>query len=895
MSSPFDDIELPTVEEVDAATKTGATLPLRRIVPTKTDVKESKDSSPIISRGMSQDPEPFVRITRGLEGSDKHFERVPLSEVGGYLRRHTNCYERTNPTEDDASSVLNRIYIDLDGKASPDMSEMDFNELVDNVATALRLNIEDDVCVMDSSQYQLQGFDKGVPTMTNKLSFRIHWTKRHGTKRAIGKFVEGFIPTLREMLNEFCQLNDDATFPHLNVDMSVYKGNRKMRMLGSSKDFPSKHLTEKRPLKITSDGHTFKDTLITLIPSDSVLLEFVESAPPAVVVVPDKAEVENSIDGEDGDDGELLTDVISKLSPSRVDNYNDWVRLGIIIFNEGLGFDVWFNASKRSKHFQAGTHAYAMERWMTFKKGNISQATLWKWLREDNPTAFTELSKLRNDFWTLLKCPNHAEVARYFYNLKPDAYLFNEDLKWYQLSPMGTWKHYERSPSGLLNDIWATFKMVVKEHWEQIPPPPHDDESIKRKVKALGEFARTIGTKSFLDGVVGLLPTNYNDDDLKKKMDESRHLFAFENKVVDLDARPIVVRDILPTDYVCLHAGYKFPRTSDPDVRKGIHDFLMTIWENREDVEYVMRTLAVQLHGTKKFEEFYVWTGRGGNGKGVLSEIIKRAFGNYFHPIPHEMITKRNERKDAPNPPLAQSKGKRVVQAQEPEIDDKFQPGVIKELTGGDEVSCRLLYGNTIQFRPQFGLFVQCNGLPKFAKIDGGVKRRTRIINFPFQFVETPTEEHHRPINNELKDKISKSAEWRDEFILMLLDAFPSIGSSLKMSKNVVLATKDYLTDNDALASWLPAYYDITVSKTDKRYWLPALELIAQFNNDNPDVKDMTAAKFKTLMEMNGVPQERASNNFKTKEYDIYTKEWRDVNRKAGSYYIGIQRKNEDE
>jgi len=879
MSSPFEDIEVPTVAELHDAERRSS----------RGAKKESKESSLIISSTMTQDPEPFIRITRGLEGSDRVFDRVPLSEVDAYITRFNKCYERTNPTEDEPTAVLNRIFIDLDGKAD-DASETDFKDLVEGITMSLKLGIEDDVCIMDSSQYQLQTPSNGA--YINKLSFRLHWTKRHGTKKAIAKFVEGLVPTLREMLREHCTLNDEAPgYPYLNVDMSNYKGNRKMRMLGSSKDYPSKHYAEKRPLVIVSDEHTAKDTLITLIPSDSVLLEYVEPVV-TVVVVPDKEEVANSVEGEDGDDEELLTKVLNALSAKRVDDYPDWLRIGIICFNEGLPLEVWDTWSKKSKKYNRGSCA---DKWKTFKKGNISQATLWKWLKDDNPAVFAELSKLRNDFWTLLKCANHAEVARYFYNLKPDAYLFNEDLKWFQLTPLGSWKHYERSPSGLLNDIWATFKAVVKEHWEQIPPPPHDDDSIKRKVKALGEFNRTIGTKSFLDGVVGLLPTNYNDDDLKSKMDESRHLFAFENKVVDLDARPIVVRDILPTDYVCLNTGFRFPKASIPEIRKGIMDFLMSIWENKDDVDYVLRTLAVQLHGRKKFEEFYVWTGRGGNGKGAMSEIIKRSFGKYFHPFPHELITKRTERKDAPNPPLAQSKGKRIVQAQEPEIDDKFQPGVIKEFTGGDEISCRLLYGNTIQFVPQWGLFVQCNGLPKFSKIDGGVKRRTRIINFPFQFVEAPTEPHHRKINNDIKDKIAKSAEWRDEFILILLDVYPTIGKSLNPPKNVLMATGDYLTDNDALASWLPAYYNTGLNATDKRYWLPAIELIAQFNNDNPDVKDMTASKFKTLMEMNCVSQERVSNNFKTQEYDKYAKAWKDVMRKAGSYYIGIQRKPDDE
>ena len=727
----------------------------------------------------------------------------------------------------------------------------------------------------------MEGLKEEETTYTNKLSFRLHYLKKHGTKKAIEAYVRDIaLPELTAILSGIIPVvTGGSVADGLCVDMNVYnpKG-RKMRMVGSSKDFP--RYTENRPLKIVSDDHTVVDSLITYIPPDSVLLPEPVAVVASPIVIPTAPTPENSIESEEEGENDLLHKVIQGLDVKRVNGYDSWLRIGIICFNEGVGFEPWFEISKKSKHYQSGTRAFALERWKTFKKGSLSQATLWKWLKEDNPTLFVELTPRRNDFWRMLTETNHAVVAQYFYNLKPDAYLFHEELKWFQLMPTGVWKHYDKSPSGLLNDIWATMRKVAKEHYALLDPSDKDERNQDRIKKVVG-FSGMIGNKHFLDGVVGLLPPNYNNDNLPKLMDESRNLFAFENKVVDLDKRPLVIRDILPTDYVCLHTGYKYPETRNPTVAAEIRATFNTIWEDTGMVEYMLRIIASQLHGTKKFEEFYVWTGRGGNGKGLLSKLLERALGDYFHSIPSTCITKPSDKKDAPNPPIAKAKGKRFVQAQEPEAEDKLQIGTIKEYTGGDTITARCLYGNTISFVPQFGLFLQTNGIPVLNKIDGGIKRRLRIIKFPFDFKEFPTEKHHRLANVELKDKISKSQEWRDEFIHLLLEVFPTIGSSLATPPFVKEETDEYLGENNLLRDWLPANYEHN-GLSDREYLVSAQELLTNYKLDNPDRKDMTPAKLKSMMEMCGVQQMRMSNNFKVN----------DVPKPAGSYYVGLKRRD---
>jgi hypothetical protein len=597
--------------------------------------------------------EPMITITRGLLASDKECVDVPLSEVEAYLTRHTNCYERTLPTERN-QSVINRAYVDLDGYAG-EMTESEFEDLCENIKGSLTFGIQYPIAMMEASQY---GYEKDG--LINKLSFRVQFIKKHGSKNAIKEFVlKEMLPLITTILEEHIKVvldkDCDGMSQYLSVDTGVYnpKG-RKMRLWNSSKDY------ENRPNKLVGDA-TLEDTLITYIPSDSEALP----EPIEEVVVPkakkEKAPSENSSTATDPKeivmekavDTELLTKVLMGLDYKKHSTYEDWIKIGMVCFNENLPLSVWDAFSKQDKvKYKKGECA---EKYRTFTKGKLTQATLWKWLKEDNIALFKELCPLRTDYWTLIGNYNHAETARYFYNVKPDAYAFHESLGWFQLLPSGAWKHYQKVPSGLMTDIWLTLKKVNKEHWDLLDPA---NEADKDKIKMCGAFAKQIGVKGFVDGVVAFLPSNYNDDKLDKKMDESRNLFAFQNKVVDLEKNN-EVRDIRPEDYVCLHTGYDYPAKSNPEVRKEIRQLLFSIWENWEVVDYVIAVIALQLHGKKKYEEFYVWTGRGGNGKGVITELVKRSLGDYFHSIPHDCITKRSDKKDAPNPPMAKAKGKR--------------------------------------------------------------------------------------------------------------------------------------------------------------------------------------------------------------------------------------------
>jgi hypothetical protein len=190
-----------------------------------------------------------------------------------------------------------------------------------------------------------------------KISWRFVLTKRACTK-----------PDMKEWVKQL-----DVTFPNnMKLDSSVYSTNQKMRMLGSNKD------GENRPLRLVKGNPI--DTLITYIPADCETLELPKKQAKRE---PKKIVNENPV----------LRDLLYNLNLTRFDEYETWVQIGMICFNEGVDVSSWTEASKRSLKYKDGD---CETKWKTFHKGSLTIATLWKWLQEDNPEAYKTLRQ--NDY-----------------------------------------------------------------------------------------------------------------------------------------------------------------------------------------------------------------------------------------------------------------------------------------------------------------------------------------------------------------------------------------------------------------------------------------------------------------------------------------------------------------
>jgi len=565
----------------------------------------------------------------------------------------------------------------------------------------------------------------------------------------------------------------------------------------------------------------------------------------------------------------ILLKVIDALPMRFLDSYSDWITIGMVLFNEGYTLEDWDMISRKSDKYDGSCKIH----WASFKRTvrGVTSATLWNWLKQTNLTTFYSLMETRKDFWDLVTLLNNNDGAKYFYSIHPDAYLYNEHLGWYSLGAHNIWRRFEKGqPSGMKTKIADTLQGLVMDmkKAELIRYARESDSEKDRKkqdelIKVHTERIRIIhsayikfGSSDFCNGLLAFLPPLYDDPDLENKMDRNGRVFAFTDKLVDLETG--LFRKILPNDYISVTCGYPAPTQTDSAVQQKIKHFLYGLFENEQTQNYLMNVLSSCLFGGNRWEEFYVFTGNGGNGKSVLADCLKYIFGDYYLSVESNLLTKTTEKKDQPCPALVDARSSRVMLSTEPEASDKLQVGLLKKISGNDVIEARTLYTNKItKYVPMYKLLILANDIPSLSKIDGGLTRRMRILHFPFKFVACPSQDYERVGDPDLKDKIIKTAEWRDQFFLLLLENYLKIKDwkSLPISSAVKETSEEYLDENNPVKQWLEEHYEI-----GGIHKIGVNALYSQYCMDKG--RELDQRKFSQLVVFNGIVKKRFTDGF---------------------------------
>ncbi len=297
----------------------------------------------------------------------------------------------------------------------------------------------------------------------------------------------------------------------------------------------------------------------------------------------------------------------------------------------------------------------------------------------------------------------------------------------------------------------------------------------------------------------------------------------------------------------CSRASY------DPEaVSERFTRFIDEICEgDREQTDALQRALGYSLIGATPEECFFIAYGKSTrNGKGTLFDLVLDTLGDYGAQMDFDVIA-RSGTKDASRatPELARLIGTRYVLVNEPQKGTCFNEGLIKQLTGSDNITARPLYGATIEFKPLFTIYITTNNLPAISDDTLFTSDRIRILPFNRHFTEAERD-------TRLKTTL-REGNGKDAVLNWLIEGYRKYKESgltdTAAGKDIVI---QYSEDNDYIAQFIGeclAVHDQNDKRADKermtnilaryRYWC-----------DSSNIKPLGRKQFKEELQKHGVP-----------------------------------------
>lgn len=221
---------------------------------------------------------------------------------------------------------------------------------------------------------------------------------------------------------------------------------------------------------------------------------------------------------------------------------------------------------------------------------------------------------------------------------------------------------------------------------------------------------------------------------------------------------------------------------------------------------YLLRVLGYAMFGGQAEQKFWLFTGAGNNGKGVLTKTIAWVMGDYaiFPPPSLYMQTKYGEEAASrPRSELLDLQGVRFTPMSEPP-GGKFADEVLKAHTGDDPIRARNLNSSLyIEFRPTHTIIFSTNKPPAIEDVGKSMQRRVRVIPFTEDFSGERAD-----LN--LEAKLHEEAD--GIFRLLVEAAVTWYEQGLEEPLSILEASRQYIEDNDPISEfcWARCVVDIT-------------------------------------------------------------------------------------
>jgi len=493
-------------------------------------------------------------------------------------------------------------------------------------------------------------------------------------------------------------------------------------------------------------------------------------------------------------------------SQERFEVYEYWITVGMAIKNtfddEDEAFELFNYYSAKGSNYE-GTEKTKYKYGTLIKKNSsngFTTATIYYYAIADNKPKFIEImSKNSFDLGQTDMCKYLKIIAgnNFIYKIVGDNYkLYCYNGKYWENDSI-------LFRQCLSTDLYEFLKKILVEvYWNN-----KDFNVLKNKIEKLKcvAFKRDVEETYKEYGTNNLI-----------NFDDKWNLFGFNNCVYDLLTNEF--RDYYYNDYISITCGYDWREPTDEEI-KVVNDLIESIMPVKEERELFLQIMCTALDG-KCLEKFIIFNGGGGNGKGVIDDLLLKAVGNYGMIGNNGILFETS--KTGSNPEKSNIHKKRLVIFREPSEKNKFENSIIKELTGGGTFSARSHHEKSTTKELNLTMIVECNKRPLFAEEPQDAETR-RIIDLYFRSTFTSDLGMVDNSNNiYLANPELKSSEFQEKYkfalIKILLEQY-KIYKNHKFSFNIPVTIKErtqlYLEMSCNIVQWFKENYELTTDKED--------------------------------------------------------------------------------
>ena len=596
-----------------------------------------------------------------------------------------------------------------------------------------------------------------------------------------------------------------------------------------------------------------------------------------------------------------LTDILRQ---DDVDNYDPWTKLVWALHNDEDSTELK-NNMEIAKYWSSKSKKYDEESfnklWFKTRGGN----TLGSFIYHVKTINETQFYKIKSKYFRKTQDIESTDMAlaKIFLELVGDNYVFKRGEK---ASDLYTYHRKrwikEDSKRGILKvNISAELGKFYSELYKNVcarisvlkimenatSVDKSEADGLEKQLKVVSMVLTLVqknnNISSISDCVINLLGCK-NFDDIE--FDKNGYLFAFRNKVYDLQTLNFIEPN--KEDYILTSTGFDYETCDDHKVLELLTLFKQ-IFPDDEIFKYYLHLMATCMYGVP-IEKFFLANGGGGNGKGVINELLVELLGNYAYTAPNGVLLAPLKLGNCPE--VAGMKNKRLIIYREPDAEQKkICFSTVKELTGGSKINARMNYSNDTNTTLCGTHIMECNQRPKLdGRLDESVLRRVKDIPFVSTFTEdkdllenADVLQNVYPANTYYKSDAFKS-EYKFALFKILIEYIQdfhakhgqSVCDKFDVPDVITKRSKEYIKSSDEIREWFDTVYETVDTKgmskkdiLDKELFVSIKDVHSQFQISDYYINQSKSNKRK-MNKKYFIEYANTNINFKIYYFELY-------------------------